>query len=98
MSFSLKALTKLAPEEIFAFDDFLAEKLHALDTEAHARHRGDQSYKEPDEYFSADEFLYTRCAVVANGKECFEEILADPHGIPRRRGIRGDPFCGEHGL
>lgn len=78
----VKALTKLPESEIFAFDDLLADKLFALDTEAHARHMGEQSYKGDGEHFSVDEFLYTRCAVVANGKECFEEILADPKQFP----------------
>jgi Protein of unknown function (DUF4240) len=78
----VNALAKLPEKEIFAFDDWLAQKLHALDTEAHARHMGEYSYKGPDEFFSVDEFLYTRCAVVANGKECFEEILADPNQFP----------------
>ena len=78
----VKALAKLPENEIFAFDDLLAEKLHALDTEAHARHMGENSYKGPDEFFSVDEFLYTRCAVVANGQECFEQILADANEFP----------------
>jgi len=78
----VKALAKLPEKELFAFDDALAEKLHALDTEAHARHMGEYSYKGPGEFFSVDEFLYTRCAVVANGKEVFERILADPTEFP----------------
>ena len=36
----VKALAKLPEKEIFAFDDILAKKLHALDTEAHARRHG----------------------------------------------------------
>ena len=78
----VKALTKLQVEDIFAFDDHLADKLHALDTEAHARHMGEYSYRGPDEHFSVDEFLYTRCAVVANGKQVFEEVLRDPNEFP----------------
>jgi hypothetical protein len=78
----VKALTKLPENEICAFHDLIAEKLFALDTEAHARHMGEYSYKGPDEPFSVDLFLYARCAVVANGKECFEEILADPNQFP----------------
>ncbi len=31
---------------------------------------------------TVDEFLYTRCAVVANGKQTFEEILRDPNEFP----------------
>jgi Protein of unknown function (DUF4240) len=78
----VSAITKLSVEEIFAFDDILAEKLHALDTEAHARHSGAASYKGPNEFFSIDEFLYSRCAVVANGKQTFDEILTDPNEFP----------------
>jgi hypothetical protein len=78
----VKALAKLPEIEIFSFDDLLAEKLHTLDTEAHARHMGEYSYKGPDDFFSVDQFLYTRCAVVANGKEVFEQILADPNEFP----------------
>ncbi len=78
----VKALAKLPENEIFAFDDLLAEKLFALDTEAHARHMGEDSYTGEDEFFSADQFLYARCVVVANGKECFEEVLADPSQFP----------------
>jgi hypothetical protein len=78
----VKALAKLPVEDIFAFNNHLAAKLHALDTEAHARHMGEYSYKGPDEHFSVDEFLYTRCAVVANGKDTFEEVLRDPNEFP----------------
>lgn len=78
----VKALAKLPEDEIFAFDDLLAEKLFALDTEAHARHMGEYSYKDEGTHFSVDLFLYSRCAVVANGKETFEEILADPTQFP----------------
>lgn len=81
----VKALAKLTVTEIFAFDDILAEKLHDLDTEAHARHMGEDSYKGPDEFFSVDYFLYTRCAVVANGQRTFEEILKDPKEFPEDR-------------
>ena len=43
---------------------------------------GEYSYKGPDEFFSVDQFLYTRCAVVANGEEVFEGILSDPNEFP----------------
>ncbi len=75
----VKALAKLPVEEIFAFDNHLAAKLHALDTEAHARHL---LQWEPGEYLSVDYFLYTRCAVVANGREKFEAVLEDPTEFP----------------
>ncbi len=56
----------------------LAQKLHALDTEAHAREIGDEAYTGSDEHFSVDWFLYVRCCVVANGKRMFDTVLKDP--------------------
>jgi Protein of unknown function (DUF4240) len=88
----VRALAKLAEGEIFGFDDLLAEKLHALDTEAHARHMGENSYKGLDEFFSVDLFLYTRCAVVANGKDVFEQILADPNEFPGGAEFEAIPY------
>ena len=38
--------------------------------------------KEEDGYFSADYFLYTRCAVVAEGKTYYEKILKMPSKMP----------------
>lgn len=79
---AVTALSRMTDEEICGFQEILAEKLYALDTEAHARHIGEYSYKGPGEFFSVDEFLYTRCAVVANGEQVFDEILADPTEMP----------------
>lgn len=78
----VNALKALPVEEIYAFDDLLAWKLYALDTEAHARHMGEESYQGPEEHFSVDSFLYTRCCVVANGREVYQEILRDPAEFP----------------
>src|SRR6185436_20197937 len=79
----VKALAELSEKEIFAFDDWLAEKLHALDTEAHARNVGEYSYEGPDEFFSVDSFLYSRCVVVVNGKQFFGQVLAKPKWFPK---------------
>ncbi|NEB00991.1 DUF4240 domain-containing protein [Streptomyces sp. SID13726] len=35
-----------------------------------------------DDYISADDFLYARCVVVANGREFYEGVLADPTRFP----------------
>jgi hypothetical protein len=79
----VNALAKLPHKEITAFDNILAKKLFALDTEAHARHMGgDYAFRGPDEFFSVDAFLYSRCAVVANGQETYKRILADPKEFP----------------
>ena len=74
----VKALAKLPEKEIFSFEDHLAEKLYALDTEAHARQLGADSYKGPDAFFSEDNFLYARCSVVVNGAEFHEQVLTAP--------------------
>jgi hypothetical protein len=77
-----KALAKKSLEEIAAFENILCHKLHALDTMAHARHMGEGAYEDEDSDFSADVFLYARCCVVANGREYFEAVLADPAAFP----------------
>ncbi|WEH12508.1 DUF4240 domain-containing protein [Streptomyces sp. VNUA24] len=78
------ALQRLAPEEIVAFEDLLASKLFALDTREHARwcYRGEADPDNGDHYISADDFLYARCVVVANGREFYEEVLTDPSRFP----------------
>ncbi len=77
----VSALATMSDADIFRFEDFLAEKLHTLDTEAHAREAGENSWGSGD-YFSADFFLYTRCCVVANGRTHFERVLATPARMP----------------
>lgn len=76
---AVAALSKMQVVCIYLFKDKLAEKLHALDTKAHAK-----TYLEQDEdgYFSADYFLYTRCAVVAEGKTYYEKTLKAPSKMP----------------
>jgi hypothetical protein len=59
---------------IYQFEDLLSEKLHQLDTRQHAA--------KSTEPFSVDEFLYQRCAVVANGKTVFNTVLKDPSQMP----------------
>lgn len=62
---------------IYRFNDWLAKKLYLLDTPAHAK-----AYLQGEEYLSVDDFLYARCAVVANGEEVYETILANPEEMP----------------
>jgi hypothetical protein len=65
---------------IYRFSDILSEKLWQLDTYTHAKIFLD----DPDEegLLSVDDFLYTRCAVVANGQDYYEKILHNPHLMP----------------
>ena len=81
----LRALVEREPDEILEFQEILAEKLHALDGRRWARESGDDVWwGEPDK-LSVDEFLYTRCAVVANGREVYEGVLRDPSDMPKDR-------------
>ena len=75
-------LSRMSVEEIQQFDDVLASKLFALDTRAHATEIGEGSYVE-GEHFSVDMFLYARCVVVANGREVFDAVIADPSSFPK---------------
>jgi predicted DNA-binding WGR domain protein len=75
---ALKALCSMNAENIIEFEEILSEKLFALDTRAIAK----VCYKGEDEYFSGDDFLYSRCVVVANGKNFYESVLADPKNMP----------------
>ncbi|MCB9445995.1 MAG: DUF4240 domain-containing protein [Ardenticatenaceae bacterium] len=75
-------LISLSNEEIFQFDEILAKKLFLLDTKQHAKNIGVDAYRNEQEYFSPDAFLYARCVVVANGKEFFESIVENPQFFP----------------
>ncbi len=77
------ALSKMSDEDIFQFEELLSQKLFALDTKAHAKEIGEDAYINDDEYFSPDSFLYSRCIVVANGKELFNHILQNPKEFPK---------------
>lgn len=78
----VKQLSSMSEDEIYAFDDALAAKLHALDGEAYAREIGDDAY-EDGKHFSVDAFLYARCCVVVNGQAEFEKVLAEPTRMPK---------------
>ncbi|WP_064792480.1 DUF4240 domain-containing protein [Shewanella woodyi] len=76
-------LSQKSDDEIFQFEELLAQKLHALDTKEHAKEIGEDAYINDEEYFSVDGFLYSRCVVVANGKELFQHILENPKEFPK---------------
>lgn len=72
---AIKQLADMPVVNIYLFADKLAQKLYQLDTKAHGA-----AYlaNEEDDYLSVDDFLYVRCAVVAEGKTYFEHILKNP--------------------
>jgi len=80
----MRTLSTMLPADIAAFEQILATKLYALDTREHARwcYRGQSDPDNGDDYISSDDFLYSRCVVVANGRGFFEDVLADPSKFP----------------
>lgn len=83
---AVEALSKRPLRNIYEFQDILSEKLYSLDTRAHAEHTGENAYSETDDdnsFFSADEFLYARCCVVANGQKTYEKVLQNPTLMPK---------------
>jgi hypothetical protein len=82
---AVQALAALDQDAIFAFDNILSEKLHALDTRKHCQacYAGKLDPDDGDDYISADDFLYCRCVVVANGRGFYASVLADPAQMPQ---------------
>jgi len=80
-----QALATQQDDAIFEFENILAEKLLALDTREHCRacYAGELDPDDGDDYVSADDFLYARCVVVANGREFYASVLADPANMPQ---------------
>jgi hypothetical protein len=77
------ALALLPDAQIAGFQQVLARKLYDLDGRAWARESGEQVwFGEPDRV-SVDAFLYARCLVVANGREFYEAVRADPSMMPK---------------
>lgn len=81
----VQSLVAMEVEDIFRFEDILAEKLHALDTREHCRacYAGELDPDNGDDYISADAFLYSRCVVVANGRKFFSKVVANPKKMPQ---------------
>ena len=77
----IQALEGLPLAHIYRFYDIMAEKLWHLDTRKHAQVFLDDP--EEEGYLSSNDFLYARCAVVANGKQYYEEVLNKPSKMPK---------------
>ncbi|MBI1246717.1 DUF4240 domain-containing protein [bacterium] len=82
---AIAALAALDKDSIYQFEEILAEKLYALDTREHCRacYAGELDPDNGDDYISADDFLYSRCVVVANGRKFFASVLTDPTQMPQ---------------
>ena len=79
-----KWLASLPVEDIFAFDNILAEKLYQLDGEkyANACYPKKQTLSNGTPYMSVDDFLYCRCCVVVNGQKFYQFTLDYPKNWP----------------
>ncbi|MGA4719825.1 DUF4240 domain-containing protein [Fictibacillus nanhaiensis] len=75
---AIQKLAGLGVRNIKQFEETLSYKLFQLDTEEHARNIGVYSYKDENEHFSADLFLYFRCAVITKGRDFYELVLQNP--------------------
>ena len=75
----VKKLSARPVSHIYIFADKLSEKLYFLDTKQHANV---YAADEPDHFISVDDFLYARCAVVAEGRAFYEKVLNDPLLMP----------------
>ncbi|MCC6462447.1 MAG: DUF4240 domain-containing protein [Saprospiraceae bacterium] len=78
---AIQALARQPLAVIYRFYDLLSEKLWHLDTREHAQVFLDDP--EEEGYLSVDDFLYARCAVVANGRQFYEEVLSNPSAMPK---------------
>jgi len=78
----VRKLTGKNKKDIFGFEERLSYLLFELDTNAHARYIGEHAFKNA-ENFSADIFLYARCAVVANGKAFYDSVVNRPNKMPK---------------
>ena len=72
---AVTALSKMPVSAIYLFEDSLSKKLFDIDTKEHA---AAYMNHQTDDYFSADDFLYVRCAAVAEGREYYEKIKNNP--------------------
>lgn len=79
MAPAVKKLAGMPVMNIYLFADKISEKLYQLDTRPHGNTYLDN---EGDDYLSVDDFLYIRCAVVAEGEDYFEQIKANPSEFP----------------
>lgn len=75
---AIRQLSAIPEAAILSFHDLLSEKLYLLDGRDYAEH----SVAEAG-HISSDLFLYARCAVLANGRAFFEQVLEDPAAFPK---------------
>lgn len=80
---AINYLSKKSNEDIYKFYEMLSKLLYDLDGIVYAKNIGEYAYTDESSHFSVDDFLYTRCVVVANGKDYYYEILNNPESMPK---------------
>lgn len=81
---ALAQLALFSKADIEHFHEILNEKLFQLDARKFAEQLASNRYSDSQhKHFSVDSFLYSRCAVVANGRAFFENVLAEPAKMPK---------------
>lgn len=73
----ISELSSLSDEQIFEYQDQLADHLHKLDGPTYF-----ERFAESNAGASVDTFLYGRCFVVGNGKAFFEWVLENSDNFP----------------
>ena len=84
-------LASFSVEKIQQFQDILSYKLWQLDGQVYAARLVNQ-----EDSLSVDDFLYVRCAVVADGKETFEDVLLHPEKMPIEYTFEGLLYLAEN--
>lgn len=77
------ALALLPDSQIADFQQALARKLYDIDGRAWARESGPEIWLGEPDRVQVDAFLYARCLVVANGREFYDAVRADPALMPK---------------
>jgi hypothetical protein len=82
---AVRALSQMSVADIAHFEVMMAQKLFALDTREHARavYKGQIDPDDGDRYISADDFLYSRCVMIVNGRQAYEDAVRDPTLMPQ---------------
>ncbi|CAN7197654.1 DUF4240 domain-containing protein [Pseudoduganella sp. LjRoot289] len=71
-----EVLVNKTEEELFAFEEQLAQQLYEIDGELYAENAGDSGGSDGG-------FLYARCYVVAKGFDFFKAVKGDPTRMPK---------------
>ncbi len=81
----VERLAKQSKKKIKVFQETLAYMLYQLDTkdQTAVQQIGEHSYKTDNDYFSELTHSYTRCYVVAKGKDFYERVLQKPSEMPK---------------